>query len=120
MNSILLNATVSAVISLTMIIGFSRLNPPPQPVFGVVNITEILHAKEKEFTEKLVNPATTEAERKQAMDSAGEFAQQLPKALNDVTRDCGNCLVLLSSAVVARNSDVVDLTDNVKRRLGVR
>lgn len=88
----------------------------PAQRIGVVDLAEVYRAKEREFAQLLAS-GTTEEERQQAQALARRFAERLPTALEELPRDCG-CLVVLKSALVGHAGQVIDLTAQLRRKVG--
>ena len=64
----------------------------------------------------MLTKAASDDERQKAMTMARAFAQRLPRALEELPRDCG-CLVMLKSAVAGATPHTVDLTAHLKRKV---
>ena len=108
-------ATTLAAVGLALA-GYHRYVVLPAQRVGVVDLAEVYRAKEQEFARLLARGATDE-ERQQAQALARRFAERLPAALDELPRDCG-CLVVLKSAVAGHAGNVVDLTAQLRRKLG--
>jgi len=89
----------------------------PAQQIGLIDVGEVYRIKEREFSE-LVTKGDGEADRARALALAEQFAKVLPQALQELPRDCG-CLVLLRTAVAADTPNTVDLTDLLKRKVGI-
>lgn len=90
----------------------------PTQTIGVVDISEIYRAKEREYSNMLTKAGVTEESQHRAQEMAGQFAAALPKALTEMPAEC-QCLVLLRSAVVGDTPATVDLTPLLRRKLGM-
>jgi NAD-dependent oxidoreductase involved in siderophore biosynthesis len=108
-------ATTLLVVAVALA-GYHRLVALPVQRVGVVDLAEVYRAKEQEFA-RLLARGTTEEERQQAQALARRFAERLPTALDELPRDCG-CLVVLRSAVAGHAGNAVDLTAQLRRKLG--
>jgi len=108
-------ATTSAVVVLALA-GYDRYVVRPAQRVGVVDLAEVYRAKEQEFA-RLLARGTTEEERQQAQALARRFAERLPAALDELPRDCG-CLVVLKSALAGHAGNVIDLTAQLRRKVG--
>lgn len=82
---------------------------------GVVDVAEVYRAKEAEFAQTLSQPDTPDA-RDKALQLAGAFARKLPRALEELPREC-QCLVVLRSAVAGLPARSVDLTPRLREKL---
>ena len=111
----LLQAGVAALVAGAALAGYDRWVVRPALRVGVVDVGEVYRQKEAEFTQ-LLTRATGDEERQQALQMARTFAQRLPVALEELPRECG-CLVMLSSAVAAPSTGVVDLTARLRRKV---
>lgn len=83
---------------------------------GVVDVGEVYRQKEAEFT-LILTKAGSDEERQKAMAMARVFAQRLPMALDELPGDCG-CLVVLKSAVAGATPRTLDLTTQLKHKVG--
>ncbi len=90
----------------------------PAQAIGVVDISEIYHAKEREYSDMLTRTGATDESQHRAREMAGQFASALPRALTEMPAEC-QCLVLLRSAVVGDTPATVDLTPLLRRKLGM-
>lgn len=87
-------------------------------VVGIVDVAEIMRAKEKEYTVLITKAGSSEAERQAASTMAAQFAMAFPTALQEMSGEC-QCVVLLKSAVVSAPATAVDLTPRVREKLGM-
>ena len=83
---------------------------------GTVDVAEVYRQKEAEFTQPLTKAGSDE-DRQRAMVMARAFAQRLPTALEELPRDCG-CLVVLKGAVAGVTPHTVDLTAQLRQKVG--
>jgi len=83
---------------------------------GMVDVAEVYRQKEAEFTQ-LLTKASSDDDRQRAMLMARAFAQRLPIALEELTHDC-DCLVILKGAVVGPTTHTVDLTAQLRQKVG--
>jgi hypothetical protein len=83
---------------------------------GTVDVAEVYRQKEAEFTQMLTKAGSDE-DRQRAMLMARAFAQRLPTALEELPRDCG-CLVVLKGAVAGVTPHTVDLTAQLRQKVG--
>ena len=91
----------------------------PALVIGVVDVAEVVRAKEAEFTQiltKALSQPGSEEDRQTALFMARAFAQRLPLALDELPREC-NCLVILRTAVAGPTPNTVDLTAQLRRKV---
>jgi hypothetical protein len=84
---------------------------------GMVDVAEVYRQKEAEFTQ-LLTKAGSEDDRQNAMLMARTFAQRLPIALEELPRDCA-CLVVLKGAVAGPTPHTVDLTAQLRQKVGM-
>ncbi len=99
------------------LLAYDRLVVQPAQLVGIVDIGEVYRLKEAEFTQRVTNTAS-EDERQQALDMARQFAQRLPLALEELSRDC-RCLVLPRTSVAGAPPHAVDLTALLKRKVAL-
>jgi len=83
---------------------------------GVVDVAEVYRQKEAEFTQ-LLTKASSDDDRQRAMLIARAFAQRLPIALEELPLDC-DCLVVLKGAVAGPTPHTVDLTAQLRQKVG--
>lgn len=117
--SVAQSAVVAALVAVAVVaLGIRFFVQKPRPV-AVVDVAEVLRAKERQFTEALTRSDTSEAERKAIMAGATDFAKQLPGALEELTTECGGCVVLLKTAVVSKTDEISDMTPVLRQKLGL-
>ena len=81
-------ATVAAsLVTATALQAYDRFVLRPALTVGVVDLAEVYHAKEAEFT-RLLTRASTEEDRERALALARAFAKRLPAALDELPREC--------------------------------
>ena len=116
MKALAIHLATTLVVVAVALGGYHRHVVLPAQRVGVVDLGEVYRAKEQEFA-RLLARGTTEEERQQAQALARRFAEQLPAALEELPRDCG-CLVVLKSALAGHAGNVVDLTAQLRRKVG--
>lgn len=84
---------------------------------GVVDMLTVYREKEAQFAQAIMKDGATQAERDAAMASATEFAKSLPSVLAQISAECG-CVVLAGNAVADRHN-AIDLTGDLRKRLGL-
>ena len=97
------------------LLAYDRLVARPAQLIGIVDVGEVYRLKEAEFTQQ-VTKITSEDERQKALAIARQFAQRLPLALEELSRDC-HCLVLVRTSVAGVPPNAVDLTSLLKRKV---
>ena len=115
MKAVLLQALVAMLAAIGVLAAYDHWVARPAQLVGVVDVADVYRQKEAEFT-LIVTRATTDGEREQAMRMARVFAQRLPLALEELTRECG-CLVVLRTAVAAPAPRTIDLTAQLRRKV---
>lgn len=90
----------------------------PALTIGVVDISDVYRAKEREYSDLLTRTGATDENQHRAREMAGQFAAALPKALSELPAEC-RCLVLLRSAVMGEPPNTVDLTAVLRHKLGM-
>ena len=116
MKALAIQLATSAAVVVLALAGYHRYVVRPAQRVGVVDLAEVYRAKEQEFARRLARGATEE-ERQQAQALARRFAERLPAALDELPRDCG-CLVVLKSALAGHAGNVIDLTAQLRRKVG--
>ena len=115
MKQVALNAVVSLLVAASCLLAYDRLVFRPSQLIGVVDVSDVYRTKEAEFA-ALLTAGRTEEDRQRAMELATTFARRLPKALDELPRECG-CLVVMKSAVAGPAANTVDLTARLKAKL---
>lgn len=88
----------------------------PRPTtIAVVDVAAVYREQEAAFTAMVVGDAVTDVDRARALDRAEAFARRMPVALEELAIAC-DCTVLAANAVAGR-ARVIDLTDELRRRL---
>jgi len=100
------------------LVAYDRLVLRPALVIGVVDVAEVYRAKEAEFTQ-ILTKVSSEEDRQQALLMARAFAQRLPTALEELSRECA-CLVLTKTAVAGPTPNTIDLTAQLRRKVDAR
>ena len=88
------------------------------PAFGTLDITELYRLKESQVAAVLVQRDSGDADRLLAIQQAAAFGAQVSKVLETLPQDCG-CLVVAPGALLGTSTQIVDLTPQVRRRLGL-
>jgi hypothetical protein len=115
MKAVLLHGVVSLVSVAAALAAYDHWVVRPALRVGIVDVGEVYRQKEAEFT-LILTKAVSDDERQKAMAMARVFAQRLPRALDELPRDCG-CLVVLKSAVAGATPRTVDLTAHLKHKV---
>lgn len=95
---------------------YDRRIVQPALRIGMVDVAEVYRQKEAEFTQ-LLTKASSDDDRQRAMLMARAFAQRLPIALEELNREC-DCLVILKGAVAGPTPHTVDLTAQLRQKVG--
>jgi len=115
---VILNLVLSTLVAMVGLAFYDRQVLRPSLRVGLIDVGEVYRLKEREFTE-LITKAKGEADRTKAFALAEEFAKALAEAVEALPRECG-CWVLLKSSVAGASANTVDLTDVLKRKVGVQ
>lgn len=95
------HAVVTPALLIILVVGaiatYHRTVVRPALVIGLVDVSEVYRAKEGEFTQLLTRASSPE-DRQKALAMARGFSQRLPRAIDELSAECG-CLVLVKSAV---------------------
>lgn len=92
-------------------------NRKPQQNIAVVDLTDIVSIKQKQFTSLLTKKNATDADRGAAYEMVKAFGPSLEKSLVEVQKDC-NCTLVSKQAVLAGNLE--DKTADLKAKLGMK
>ena len=117
MRTLLVQSIVTLLLVVLSLLAYDQLVARAAKPIGVVDVGQVYRLKEAEFT-RLVTHSASEEERQQALAMAQRFAQQLPLALEELSRDCA-CLVLVRSAVAGNPPHALDLTMLLQRKVGL-
>jgi hypothetical protein len=116
---IAINAAVSLVVATAVHQWMQRDRGLDQaPAFGTLDVAELYRLKESQVTAILVKAGSGEAERLLAIQQAAAFGAQVATIIETLPQEC-RCLVLAHGALIASNTHIVDLTPDVRRRLGL-
>jgi hypothetical protein len=116
MNALAVQVVLAFAAAAAGLFGYHHAVIRPAQRIGLVDLAEVYRAKEQEFAQLLAR-STTEEERQQAQAMARRFAERLPAALDELPRDC-RCLVVLKSAVAGHAGNVIDLTAQLRQKVG--
>ena len=109
---------VSALVAALAVAAYdSWFLPPKLPRLATVDLATLYREQEAAFSRVVSQEGVTAGERDQAMARAEAFARSLPVALDELSEACA-CTVLSSNAIAGRHG-VVDLTDALRRRVGL-
>ena len=109
---------VSAVVAVAAVATYHYwLLTPQLPRLATVDLATLYREQEAAFSRVVSQEGVTAGERDQAMARAEAFARSLPGALDELSEACA-CTVLSSNAIAGRHG-VVDLTDALRRRVGL-
>ena len=111
-------ALVSTVAAAAAVAAYHFVVLPRQlPKLATVDLAALYREQEAAFTGVVSQDNVTDEARQIAIGRAEAFARVLPGALEELSQDCG-CTVLSSNAVAGRHG-VIDLTAELRRRIGL-
>ncbi len=116
--ALLSNVVTSACVCSAMFFAHDRWIAEPAPRLGVVDVASVYRLKEKQLVDMVTPASATEDDRKKAASIALEFGNNLPAALDDLSRECA-CLVLVNHAIAGGARSLADLTPALSKRLGL-
>lgn len=111
----LINALLSAAIILAYALWFA---PGRAQQIAVLDVGELYRLKETQVTALLVKRDTTDADRTLALQRASAFGLEVTNLIQSLPEEC-RCLILARGAVVGPAPHLLDLTPEVRRRLGL-
>ena len=110
---------INTLVSLALIGSVSAwMQRVEKPAFGTLDVAELYRLKERQVAALLVKHDVNDAERAIAIQRAAAFGKELSKLIEALPANCA-CLVLNHGAVLGSGAQVVDLTADVRRRLGL-
>jgi hypothetical protein len=92
-------------------------NKKPQQNIAVVDLSDIVAVKQKQFTTLLTKKNVTDTDRGAAYEMVKAFGPSLQKSLIEVQKDC-SCTLVSKQAVLAGNLE--DKTADLKAKLGMK
>lgn len=107
---------IAIAVATGMTFGVREWDRRHQAAIGLVDIADIMKAKEAQFTALMFKQGVTDEEKKSAFNQVGDFGNALSEILKKLPEECG-CIVLNKAAYIAGAS--IDLTPGVKQRLGL-
>ncbi len=111
-------ALVSTIAAAVAVAAYHFVVLPRQlPQLATVDLAALYREQEAAFTGVVSQDNVTDEARQIAIGRAEAFARVLPGALEELSQDCG-CTVLSSNAVAGRHG-VIDLTAELRRRIGL-
>ena len=118
MKALLIQALLTVLIVCVALVAYDRSVRRPAARIGLIDVGEVAQLKDARVLDVLTRAAASDAERQAAMAFGAQFATAFPQALEQVSAECG-CLVLARSAVAGVPPEAVDLTVNLRQKLGV-
>jgi hypothetical protein len=110
---------INTFVSLAMLGGVSAwLLRSQKPTFATLDVAELYRLKESQVAAVLVKRDIGDMERAMAIQRAAAFGGEVSKLIETLPEECG-CLVLTRGAVLGSGADLLDLTPDVRRRLGL-
>ncbi len=115
---IVINAVVSLLIVGGALSWSQWMQRSQRPTFGTLDVAELYRLKESQVAAVLVKRDIGDLERAMAIQRAAVFGAEVSKLIEALPQECG-CLVLTRGAVLGSGAQLVDLTPDVRRRLGL-
>ena len=116
--STLINALVSTAITLAMWAPQGLGLRAQRPTFATLDVAQLYRLQESQAAAVLVRSDSSPAQRTTALQRAASFGSELERLMQTLAEQC-HCLVLTAGAVAASGSELVDLTPDARRRLGL-
>jgi hypothetical protein len=110
---------INTVLSLAMLVGVSAWWLYARtPTFGTLDVAELYRLKESQVAAMLVKRDISDTERALAIQRVATFGGEVSKLIEALPEECG-CLVLTRGAVLGSGAQLIDLTPDARRRLGL-
>ena len=113
---------INALVSLALVAGVGGVSTwllrTQKPTFGTLDVAELYRLKESQVAALLVKRDIGDTERAVVIQRAAAFGGEVSKLIETLPDECA-CLVLTRGAVLGSNVQMVDLTPDVRRRLGL-
>lgn len=120
---------ISLVVTVASLVAYDHFVARPARRLGVVDLAAIFRAEEDEYTRVFYKAAAANGAGATGAAPAGagptpaqlaqDFAQRLPLALNELSREC-RCVIVVRGAVATLGEGMVDLTPALRGKLGMR
>jgi hypothetical protein len=111
------NTAIILLIVALSLFAYERLVRIPAMRIGVVDLADTYREKEAQFVAN-VTKASNPNDPNLALEFAGKFTQDLSQALEAFPAEC-RCLVLVKAAVVGRPENLIDLTPDLRLKVGL-
>lgn len=118
MRAVLAQALVSLVIVCLALVAYDRAVRRPATRIALIDVGELARLKDDRVLEVLTRAGATDEEKKAALAFGARFATIFPRALEDLSEECG-CLVLSRSAVAGSPPNAIDLTPSLRQKVGL-
>ena len=110
---------VNVLLSATMIFVYGAwIAPPRTPRLAVLDVAELYRLKETQVAAQLVKSDTTDADRTAILKSVQGFGTEVTRLIQALPEECA-CLILARGAVMGKDTQLPDLTPDLRRRLGL-
>jgi cytochrome c556 len=113
------NLLISVTVSALSLAAYDRLVRRPSVLrLAALDVSELYKIKQESLADAIIKPGVTDADRVAITASATKFGSDVEKLLAQLPLEC-HCIVIAKPALLGDTGNIIDLTEDAKRRLGI-